>query len=262
MTVFALQFDIAWEAKVANFSKVRQLLSQAAPRHGALVVLPEMFATGFSMNTELIAEPYGGETERYLAELAKEFGVWLVAGAAMRGRDGQPRNKALVFSPAGELAGFYTKMRPFSPGGEAQHYIAGERIAIFRWQDLVVSPFICYDLRFPELFRAAALEHRPELFVVLASWPEKRIAHWVRLLQARAIENQAYVLGVNRVGSDPYYRYSGRSLIVDFNGDVLADAGEQETFISAELDLQVLSRYRAGLPFLADGARGALNPIE
>ena len=138
------------------------------------------------MNVEAVAEPYGGQTEQFLSSAAKEFGVCLVAGAAMRGRDGRARNKALVFSPAGELLAFYAKMRPFTPGGEPDHYVAGERPVAFRWSDCTISPFICYDVRFPEIFRQAAAAHGPELFVVIANFPEKRIQHWVLLLQARA----------------------------------------------------------------------------
>src|SRR5207248_5294148 len=141
---------------------------------------------------------------------------------AMLGSDGRARNKALVFSPAGELLASYAKMQPFVPGGEAEHYAAGEKIVAFRWADFVISPFICYDLRFPEIFREAVAAHRPELFVVIANFPEKRIGHWVPLLQARAIENQAYVVGVNRIGKDPHYTYSGRSLIIDPHGEILA----------------------------------------
>lgn len=252
MNVIALQFDIAWETKPANFSKVRELLAQASPEKDSLVVLPEMFATGFSMNVDAIAESYGGETEQFLASVAKAFGIWLIAGAAMRGRDGKARNKALVFSPEGKLISFYAKMHPFTPGGEAEHYTAGDHPVIFRWRECSVSSFVCYDLRFPEIFREAAAAHRPELFVVIANWPEKRIQHWVRLLQARAIENQAYVVGCNRVGSDPYFTYTGRSMIIDPHGDILADAGDHEGLIQAKLNLANLRKYREGLPFLAD----------
>ena len=170
----------------------------------------------------------------------------------MQGKDGRARNKALVFSATGELLAFYAKMQPFAPGGEAEHYIAGERPVIFRWENAVVSPFVCYDLRFPEIFREVAATHRPELFVVIASWPEKRIAHWSTLLKARAIENQAYVIAVNRTGKDPYYAYNGQSQIVDPHGEVLANAGDGEGCIRARLDLNNLRKYREGLPFLND----------
>jgi omega-amidase len=252
VNVIALQLDIAWENKPANFVKVRRLLGEGAPAKDSLVVLPEMFATGFSMNTEVIAEPHGGPTEQFLAGVAREFGVCLIAGAAMLGRDGRARNKALVFSPAGELLAFYAKMQLFTPGGEPEHYAAGARPATFRWGDCTVSPFVCYDLRFPEIFRAVVAAHRPELFTVIANFPEKRVHHWVRLLQARAIENQAYVVGVNRLGKDPYYTYAGRSVIIDPQGEILADAGEREGCIRMQLDLAGLRKYREGLPFLAD----------
>jgi len=236
VNVTAIQFEIAWENKAANFEKVRRLITAAAPANDSLVVLPEMFATGFTMNTSAMAETYGGETEQFLAHTAKEFGVFLLAGAGMRGRDGKVRNKALVFSPAGELIAYYAKMQPFTPGGEADHYVAGERPAVFRWGDCTVSPFVCYDLRFPEIFRAAVAAHRPELFAVIANWPVKRIQHWIRLLQARAIENQAYVVGVNRTGSDPYYAYGGRSLIIDPMRDILAGVAVVDALIQNTLE--------------------------
>jgi len=252
VNVIALQHDIAWEDKPANFAKVRKLLIEVAPAKNSLVVLPEMFATGFSMHADAMAETAGGPTEQFLAETAWEFGICLIAGAAVRDRDGRARNKALAFSPAGHLLAAYAKMRLFTPGGEPEHYVAGRQPVAFRWGDCPISPFICYDLRFPEIFREAAAAHRPELFVVIANFPEKRIQHWVRLLQARAIENQACVVGVNRVGGDPYYTYSGRSLIIDPQGEILADAGDREGCIRARLDLAALRKYREGLPFLGD----------
>ena len=260
MNVIALQLDIEWENREANFNQVRRLLAAAAPRKDSLVVLPEMFATGFSMNVDAIAEPFGGPTEQFLASTAKEFGVCLVAGAAMRGRDGLARNKALVFSPAGELLAFYAKMRPFTLGGEAARYTAGERPIAFRWSDWMISPFICYDLRFPEIFREATALHQPHLFLVIANWQPRRIHHWVRLLQARAIENQAYVVGVNRVGSDPQFAYNGRSILVDPHGEIFADAGDRECCLSTELDLTALLDYRRELPFLADLRSGSAKP--
>jgi len=257
MTVILLQFDIVWENKPANFSTVERLLRVAGPEKDSLVALPEMFATGFSMNSAVTAEAYESETEQFLSRMAKQFQIYLVAGAAMRGRDGRARNKALIFSPAGELIAFYAKMRPFTPGGEAQHYAAGQHPIYFRCADCTVSPFICYDLRFPELFRDAVAERRPELFVIIANFPEKRIHHWVRLLQARAIENQAYVAGVNRIGTDPFASYPGRSLLIDPQGEILADAGQNEGVIRAELDLATLRKYREAMPFLADMQSGS-----
>lgn len=252
MNVAGVQFDIAWENKAQNFAKVREILQAASLPRSSLIVLPEMFATGFSMNAATIAEPYGGETEQFLASLAKDLRCCIVGGAAMRARDGRTRNKALVFSDTGELIGFYAKMRPFSPGKEHDHYTAGERVSVFECGGIRIAPFICYDLRFPELFRSAVAEGRPELFVVIASWPEKRCTHWLPMLQARAIENQAYVVAVNRIGNDPYYSYAGQTVIINPHGQILADAGREEGVIQVQLDLAELQKYRNGLPFLDD----------
>ena len=252
MKVIGLQFDIEWEDKAANFATVRRLLDKAQPERGSLVALPEMFATGFSMNAASIAETSGGETEAFLSRTSREFQVTLLAGVAVRDRDGQARNKALAYAPDGELVCSYDKLRPFTPGGEDQHYAAGRREAVFDWQGCTVSPFICYDLRFPELFRAVVARRRPELFVVIANFPTRRLTHWIQLLRARAIENQAYMLGVNRVGDDPHDTYCGHSLMVDPLGEIIADAGESEGTVRGTLDLKNLAKYRDGLPFLND----------
>lgn len=252
MKVVALQLNVAWEDKPANFARVRSLLSAAPPEPGSLVALPEMFATGFSMNAATIAEKRNGETGQFLADTAKAFKITLVGGAAILDSNGRPRNQALAFSPAGECMGAYSKMRLFTPGQEEQHYAAGDRPEMFPWDECRVAPFICYDVRFPELFRTAARAGQPELFVVIANFPAKRIIHWIRLLQARAIENQAWVMGVNRIGQDPFYIYNGRSLIVDPQGEIVADAGDTEGAIQATLDLENLRKYRTGLPFLKD----------
>ena len=252
MNVIGVQFDVAWEDKRANFEKVRRMLAEAAPERESLIVLPELFATGFSMNTGAMAEDYGGETEQFLANTARESGGCVLGGVAMRGRDGRARNKALAFGPDGELLAFYAKMQPFTLGGERQHYVAGDKICAFHWGGSTVAPFICYDLRFPELFRRAAKAHRPELFVVIANWPEQRIHHWTQLLRARAIENQAFVVGVNRTGRDPNHNYTGRSMIVDYHGEVLRESVAEEACLRANLEMAALREYRRSLPFLDD----------
>ena len=252
MKIYCCQHDIEWENKPANFARVRKLIAKAKPEHGSLVLLPEMFATGFTMNVASAAEGAAGETAGFLSATARELGVHLLAGVIGRAPDGRGRNQAVVFSPDGRGLAHYTKLQPFVPGGEAEHYAAGDRIVTFQWQGVTVAPFICYDLRFPEVFRHAAQASRPQLMTVIASWPEARIEHFVKLVQARAIENQCYVAGVNRIGSDPQFNYTGRTLIADFMGKVVADAGKRECVIKAKLDLAKLAEYRAALPFLND----------
>ncbi|HEY7091154.1 MAG TPA: carbon-nitrogen family hydrolase [Tepidisphaeraceae bacterium] len=252
MKVYGCQFDIAWEDKAANYQRVRGLLEKARPEKGSLVFLPEMFPTGFSMNAATIAEdPPTGSTPRFLGEYTRELGIYIVGGFAAMGPDRKARNELAVFGPDGECIARYAKLYPFAPGGESQHYVAGEAICRFSWSGATVSPFICYDLRFPEVFRIAA-HGGAEILGVIANWPSAREEHWVTLLRARAIENQAFVIGVNRCGNDPKLTYPGRSMIVDPRGTTIADAGKGEGVISAEIDLAGLREYRAQFPVLAD----------
>ncbi len=251
MNIFGVQLDIQWENKAANFARVRELIAGAAPPSGSLVVLPEMFATGFSMDARSIAEYPGGATEKYFADLAHGFSIYILGGMVTPSGDGRGTNEAVAFSPDGSLVARYAKIHPFSFSGENKYYAAGEEISLFDWQGFRVAPFICYDLRFPEIFRAA-VKKGANLFVVIANWPAAREEHWLALLRARAIENQAYILGVNRCGDDPKLHYSGRSQIIDPRGEIIADGGHNEGVISAELDLAALEKYRADFPALAD----------
>jgi predicted amidohydrolase len=251
MQIVACQLDIAWEDKPANFARARALLAGAGLRPGALVVLPEMFATGFSMHVDTIAEADDGPTHGFLAELAREYRALVIGGVVTRAADGRGHNNAVVFGPDGTLVARYAKMHPFSFAGETKHYQAGERIVTFPWHDLTVAPFVCYDLRFPEVFRQAA-RAGAELLVVIANWPQPREAHWRALLPARAIENQAYVVGVNRAGRDPLVAYSGQSVILGPRGETLAEAGTGEQLLFAEVEKVPLVEYRRQFPALAD----------
>ena len=250
-TVFAIQLDIVWEDKAANFSRVRSLLASSSPPPGSLVVLPEMFATGFSMDLSLTRQGPARADESFLAKLARQYHVTMVAGVVSEASAEAGSNEAVAISPAGGLLARYAKIHPFSLGGEAQRHQRGTDIVTFEWGGFIVAPFVCYDLRFPEIFRAAALRGA-NLFVVIALWPVKRQQHWLTLLQARAIENQAYVIGVNRTGSEPQYSYAGRSVVVDPHGVIIADAGEREQLMGAALDAGVVTSWRKDFPALRD----------
>lgn len=251
MKVFCCQHDIAWENRGPNHARVKALLTSVDIPRGSLVLLAEMFACGFSLNIPAITEGAARETEKFLAGTAHELGIYLLGGVVGNGTNGRGRNEAVVFSPEGREVARYCKTRPFTPGGETAHYEAGTGPVFFQWAGCKVSPFICYDLRFPEIQRLAG-QQRTQLLTFVASWPDARLAHWVKLLQARAIENQCYVAGVNRIGTDPQFHYSGRSIIVNPMGEIIADAGDRECVIGAELDLVSLAEYRQKLPFLAD----------
>lgn len=251
MNLFAIQLDIVWENKVANFQKVRALLAATPPVRGSLVVLPEMFATGFSMNLDVTRQSAQREEETFLVEMARTYDAFVVGGLVSNGADEMARNESVAFSPDGKLLARYAKIHPFTRGGEADVHQKGAQIVTFECNGFKVAPFVCYDLRFPEIFRGAARQGA-NLFVVIALWPVKRQQHWLTLLQARAIENLAYVIGVNRVGTDPNFFYSGRSVVVDPHGVIIADAGEREQVLVTTLDPEVAISWRRDFPALAD----------
>jgi predicted amidohydrolase len=252
LSVLGVQLDCVWEDKAANFKKVEALLEAQPPAPGALLVLPEMFATGFSCDLNQTAEPHGAEpTLAFLRGLAARWQCAVLGGLVVRGEDGLARNQALALAPDGRELARYSKMRPFSAGGEAAVHARGESPVLFEWGGLRIAPLICYDLRFPEIARAAVAQGA-QLLVYQAAWPVKRWQHWLTLLQARAIENQAAVLGVNRTGSDPNFLYNGRSVLVSAHGIITADAGEQESLLRGEVDGSALRQWRRDFPALAD----------
>lgn len=251
MEIIGLQWNLEWENKPANFDRAEQLLAAAAPKPGALVVLPEMFATGFSMNVPEIGEEVEGETFAFLSSLARRHGVYLMAGVVIRSVDGRGYNEAVVLDPGGREVARYRKMHPFRYAGEGDFYDAGPAPVLWRWGEMMMAPFICYDLRFPEIFRLAAAGGAEHL-VVIANWPAARIGHWRILLKARAIENQAYILGVNRCGADPKLEYPGATMVVDPHGNVVAELDQEEGFLKVEVDPAVVRACRQQLPFLRD----------
>jgi omega-amidase len=251
MKVIGIQPDVVWENKAATHARVRALLEKARPSPGTLVVLPEMFATGFSMNVAGIQDSDSRETQEFLSQTAAEYRIYLLAGVVAKHASGRGVNQSVVYATDGRELARYTKLHPFTLGGESDHYAAGENLCLFDLEGFKVASFICYDLRFPEIFRAA-VRGGANLYTVIASWPVAREEHWVTLLRARAIENQAYVIGVNRFGNDPKFFHPGRSLIVHPSGSVLAEGGREECTISAELSLEELVKYRRELPFLTD----------
>ncbi|MFW6062397.1 MAG: nitrilase-related carbon-nitrogen hydrolase [Planctomycetota bacterium] len=254
MHVLAVQLDIAWENKPRNFAAVERLLGERDIPRGALILLPEMFATGFSMNVAGIAEGDLAPAETFLAKLARTHRAHVLGGVVRRGPDGRGRNIAAAYGPNGQPAVRYAKLHPFSYAGETEHYGAGSRLVDWEIEGARVVPTICYDLRFPELYRVAVCRGA-EVFCVIANWPAAREAHWLALLRARAIENQAYVVGVNRCGSDPKLGYTGRSEMISPRGEILADAGEAEGVLQATLDLPALRAYRQEFPVLRDMRR-------
>lgn len=256
MRLTAVQLDIAWEDRAANVDRVQKLLDASPPGAGGLLVLPEMFATGFSMNVDVVREPVPSGVESALCALARKYDVAVVGGVVGASDRGGIRNEAVAFAPHGAALARYAKQQPFTPAGERERFQAGDRSVVFEWGGIKVAPFVCYDLRFPELFRDA-VDLGAELLVVIANWPSKRVSHWETLLRARAIENQAFVLGVNRCGNDPQFQYPGRTIVVDPQGEILADAGSKEGVLHADIDRSILLSWREQFPALKDRQRRA-----
>jgi predicted amidohydrolase len=249
MKVAAIQHDIVWEDAHRTRARVRPLIAQAAADGARLIVAPEMFATGFSMRPERIAEDEGGPSEQFLLDQAAEHDAVLVASIAQRGADGHFRNNAVLARPDGTVCR-YAKIHPFSFAGENERYAAGTEFVTVDVDDLRVSLFVCYDLRFADEFWARAPE--TDLYVVPANWPQPRHEHWRALLRARAIENQAYVLGVNRVGPAKDLPHAGGSALVDPMGSALFEGSADEAVLTGEVDAAVVREIRTKFPFLPD----------
>jgi len=229
--VALVEFDAAWEDPEANRARLE------VPGGADVAVLPEMALTGFSMR----GVPDGG-AEEFFSGLARRAGTAIVAGYVGEG----PRNMALAAAADGEVLARYAKIHLFSYAGEHEHYEPGAEVPVFGLAGARCAVLICYDLRFPEPFRAAARKGA-EVFFVLANWPAARVAQWHALLRARAIENQAFVVGVNRTGEDPNVAYASSSLAVGPQGETLHE-GEG----IAVLDLDAVRTWRAEFPALRD----------
>lgn len=241
------QFSPRWEDPAANHAVVEEMVREAKLEPGVLLVLPETFATGFSGAAE-VAEDNGGPTDFFLRRLAAEHGIGVVAGLVRRGDDGASRNTAVLIDPTGLEIGAYAKRRPFVPGGEP--WVPGELPGVFQWNGLPIALHICFDLRFPELFRDTLAPNPPVLHVVIASWPVARVHHWTHLLRARAIENQTVVVGVNRTGDDPFNTHNGQSAVFGPDGDNRLDCGSEAGIHRVRIQPAEIEAWRRRLPFL------------
>jgi predicted amidohydrolase len=250
MKIAAVQSDIEWETPKANFVRFAPMIETSVADGARLVLLPEMFATGFSMGTDKVAELEGGPTEEFLREQAVTYGIYIGGSyPVVTSSDARPYNRFLLVAPDGEAA-CYDKIHPFSYGGESEYYAAGARTLTIEIEGLRCSVFICYDLRFADRFWDIARD--TDAYLVVANWPAVRALHWSTLLRARAIENLAYVVGVNRVGVGDGIAYDGGSCVIDPIGETIAEAGGGESVLFADLDPEYVAAVRTRYPFLED----------
>lgn len=258
MQTHVIQFDITWENKSANYARVDDLLAKTNINPGDLIVLPELFDVGFTLNAQ-VASDAKGATREYLQRLADRTRCTIHGARALPDPDpgsDKLHNCATITTP-GQSSPVceYAKIHPFSYGRESETYSAGTEIKSYQWtcnnQTLTICPAICYDLRFPELFRLG-VQHGAQAFVFGANWPNPRIGHWRALCIARAIENQAFVIAANRMGSDPHLTYPGGSIVVDPMGNVLGELGTEEDVLSVEIDPVLVTKWRTTFPALDD----------
>lgn len=251
--VAAIQHDIVWGDRDANFEHLAPLVRAAAGSGARLTLLTETFSTGF-VTDRPIGEPEGGPSSQFIIEQARTHGLW-VGGtcpeipADAPADDQRPFNSFVIASPEGAVHR-YRKIHPFTYGGEHKHFRAGSELFTIDIEGLRVSPLVCYDLRFADEFWQLAKQ--TDVYLVPANWPEGRRLHWQSLLQARAIENQAYVIGCNRVGEGGGLNYSGDSRIIDPLGELLATAARTESILLADINAAHVADTRERFQFLRD----------
>ena len=270
MKLAVVQHDIAWEQPEENFARLAGLVAEAAGAGARLVVLTEMFSYGFSMDVAKIAEAPDGPSSRFLVAEAQKHDIWLGGTIPVRAGAAKARNTFVLAAPDGSTYS-YAKIHPFTYGGEGEHYEGGGSLKQVQVEDIRVSLSVCYDLRFPYVFWPLA--ETTDLYLIPANWPAKRRHHWQSLLVARAIENQAYVAGINRVGTGGGIHYSGDSAIISPLGETICSASPPlaqtdpasspetdvsppaeagETILYAEIDPQVVAATRSRFPFIQD----------
>lgn len=244
------QIDMGFEEPERAKALCRELLAGAGRDGVDFVVFPEMTLAGFTLRPETYGEQReGSPTIAFFREEARKNGTAICFGLPVH-ENGVSTNHSIILSKTGELLADYAKIHPFSYGAEARHYTGGSEIVSCLLDGVPISPFICYDLRFPEIFQIAS--RQSWLITVIANWPVSRIAHWKALLQARAIENQCFIVGVNRCGSGGGLDYSGDSMLFSPSGALVAHAAPGSSITVAEINPEDIPALRGKFPFKAD----------
>jgi len=259
LTITTIQSNLLWEEKATNLRMLEQKIASIQEKT-EIVVLPEMFNTGFSMRPEALAETMEGETVEWMKRVSSENGI-VLTGSLMIEEAGNYYNRLVWMLPNGQH-GHYDKRHLFAFGEEDKHYSRGNKRLIASVKGWKINLQVCYDLRFPVWARQQHTEAGAEydLLIYVANWPERRSHAWKTLLCARAIENQCYVIGVNRVGKDGNDIYhSGNTLIIDPLGEVLYHMADEEDVFTITLQKERLEEVRSKFPFLRDGDGFVIN---
>jgi len=248
MKIALIQYNPTWENKEKNKQKILSMISKVDGVE--LFVFPEMSLTGFTMKSKEMSETIQSDSFRFFSSIAQEKSTNIFAGIIER-RNKRIYNTLIHIKPDGTLVKLYRKIHPFSYSSENENFNAGVKPALTKIKKWKIGLTICYDLRFPELFRKYG-KKKAHLIVNIANWPDTRIEHWRTLLKARAIENQCYVVGVNRVGKDPKLNYVGFSSVFDPMGKEIVVVENEEKVIVVDLDKNYLNEIRKKFPFLDD----------
>ncbi len=244
------QIDMGFEEKEKAMELCSRLMTEAKEKGVDFVVFPEMTLAGFTLNPEAYGEDRkNSKSLAFFKEEAKKNSVAICCGLPVY-EDGISTNHCIIFDENGNQMADYAKMHPFSFGAEAKHYIGGTELQFCQVKGVPVSPLICYDLRFPEPFQI--LSEKSHIITVIASWPTARRDHWMTLLKARAIENQCFIIGVNRSGDGGGLSYHGDSMVISPNGEVLAHVEGGNGLTIVDIDPEEVVKVRAGFPLKAD----------
>jgi len=249
MKLSFVQYNPIWENKEENQKKLFSILKEQYT-DSDILIFPEMTLTGFSMNSAQLCESSDGETIAFFKKFALIYQTDVFGGYILE-ENKKFYNSLVHINYFSEVKKTYNKIHPFSYAGESKFYSGGDDPTITHVGDWKIGLSICYDLRFPELYRKYGKE-KVHLMIDIANWPVPRIAHWRALLKARAIENQCYMVGVNRVGSDPKANYNGYSSVFDPMGEELLAVENAEGFYSTEISLEKVEQTRNHFPFLQD----------
>lgn len=259
LTLTIVQTKLFWEDKNANLDMLQQKIEGIKERT-EVVILPEMFSTGFSMQPESLAESMDGTTVQWMRKMAAEKRI-ILTGSIMIKENGHYFNRLIWMLPNGEY-GHYDKRHLFAFAGEEEHYSAGKKRFIASVKGWKINMQVCYDLRFPVWARQspAGADMHYDILINVANWPEKRSTAWKTLLQARAIENQCFVIGVNRVGEDANKNsYNGGSMLIGPLGEIVIHHSSDETISTFTLSKETITETRSSFPFLNDADSFMIN---
>ena len=262
MTISLAQIEITHDDEEENFDKMKTYTTEAARRGSDLVLFPETWASGgVSKRVTGRAVRLGEGIHARVADLAKEHHIYIAGTNVTRLENGACGNVLTLYAPDGNLAAQYTKIHLFRLMDEHKHLAAGEQLAMvdMPWGKTALS--ICYDLRFPEVYRAYALAGA-RVVLVPASWPHPRLSHWLTLLRARAIENQVFIVACNRTGNQGGADYFGHSCVIDPWGEMLVEGGACETLLTVTINLSVIEQVRAKIPVFSDRNPAAYTFLE